>query len=1252
MARSPLFDIYDPYGMLAEQAQYGMLPEDDLEPLGVAPIRRKPQLSDLMPEEEQRSMLNRLAAAGSSGLSGLGWILDTPGAVVRGGLSGGPLKALSALWETSDDRVDGRELLRQYGLAGQQDNWLNFAGGVGAEVLLDPMTYMSLGMNQFLGKGAKTAAGLAAERAGLLDDFGVYARNTLGKGEREALRQSTPRSMLESIADSTARDKAMRDFMGLAGSNAEAMLDQPLAKMNRLSLPGMGGDAFDLYGKNVGDWAAKTGDVLGEGLMTNPYTGSTARALGAAFNNDYLGFVDRDKQLDAQTIMAARRAREKADRRTLAALEFDASKALREAGTSLNDSDLSQALRVMVESGEAPTDLQQYIELPAVQKLLGYTDSLKSKSLVEAQKLGLPLNEFISRTGGGWFPRQQLGFDVPQVPQWPEGVSPPEYIKRQYARGQRPVTFDDNLSRGRDAAYDVMGQSDTLNRMSTDPDLQAALRGADNAQARIILEDWWRANGTPPRTSAAPADFWNDSPLLKEAGFDDAPPGMAFMGNGEVMATPARGPSNDLYGWMDELDDDGQHIYAAPALKDDHPLRMQAADIERQMHALENASADPAQMQALKNRLAKLQAQMPDAAKSVWRDSLYTKLADFMRAVDPQHATTGQPIFGQNFFNELSRYAIGRGRTETNASEMLKILKRNVERVSADAVTGGVNYTPEEALSVLKLTGDTAPDVLAKQLGVERLSDVSFNKKYIDDWAKAITRGQTPPELSTLAQTYDNFTKRFKALALLWPSRYSRDAYSGAFSAAMKGGFWPSDWWTGTRIDAGDYKGLLRKVKDMPRYRDLPTDEAKVREWLVDAAAEGVGTSTAADELLSGAGNANIRSLFPGGAAADTEPLLDRAKRASWKDWLYPFSLPTASGNANPILEAGDRAARFTDAGNRLGTYLNFTRKGYAPSEARRLANLTQVDYRPEAFTDFERDVMKRIFPFYSYTRGITPLIADEVVNNPAGLMGQSIRTISRGAQPSEDNFTPEYLRQSASVPLPAGLPLFGLPADSKLKRYLTNIDLPYESAINLLTPGTGNTLLDKLGTGLRKTGLNILGQSNPLIKGPLELATNRQFYSGRQLSDLYSMLEQPLGGLGLGPLGRFLEQVAVNSPGGSRILGTARQVMDDRLAPQEKWSKVLVNALTGLKFQDVDQERTKRLAARDMLNELLQATPGVRTYENITVPEDALATMPENQRRQYLLYKIIQSAASKRARDKKKAEAALDPLQVLGVIQ
>jgi hypothetical protein len=839
------------------------------------------------------------------------------------------MKALSALWDTTDERVDGRELLRQYGMVGNTDNWSNFGGGLAAEVLLDPLTYASLGLNQFLGKGAKTAAGAVAQKAGLLDDFGVYARNTLGKGEREAMREATARSLLENIPQGSARDAAMRDFLAAGGQ--DAMLDQPLAKMNRVSIPGFTTDAADFYGKSVGDWAAKTGDALGEGLMTNPYTGRVARGVQAAFDPNVLGFVDRDKQLDAQTIMASRRQRARADRLDLAGLQYDANQELRAAGSSLNNPDLSDAMRTVLEGGDAPSNLRDTLDLPAVKTLMDYVSGYRDEAMNQAERLGLPLNEFQSRTGGDWFPRQQLGFDKPQMPQWPEGTVPPERMKKPYSQGSRPVTFDDNLARGRDEAYDVMGQSDTLNRMSLDADLQQALRGAKNEDVRGILERWFAdpQNNVPPK--------------MRDASLDD----FVYRDDGTVDWSKASGPSDDLYGWMDTMDEDGNYIYKAPPLPADHPLNRQAESIKGQLQALPNGSNDPAVKAALMAQLTDITGQMPDAAREVWRDSLHTKLADFVRGMDPQHAETGLPVFGQNTFNELARYVVGRGRNEVNATEMWKILKRQAENTAADAVTGGVNYAPADALKVLGLTGETAPDVLRKTLGVESLDNVSFNKKYIDDWAKTLERGKTPPELSPMLQSYDNFTKRFKALALLWPSRYSRDAYSGSFSAATKGGYSPSDWWTGTQINRGEYSDLLRKIKDLPRYKDLPTDEAKLRQFLVEQGAEGLGTSTANDELLSGAGNASLRGMYPGATAPDTESLVDRGRRATWREWLNPFSISTASGNTNPILEAGDRAAQFTDSGNRYGSYLTFIRKGNSPTEAARLANLTQVDYRP-----------------------------------------------------------------------------------------------------------------------------------------------------------------------------------------------------------------------------------------------------------------------------------------------------------------
>jgi hypothetical protein len=1191
-------------------------------------------------------MLQTLASAGSSGLAGLGWLLDTPGAVVRGGLSGGPGKALSALWDTTDERVDGRELLRQYGMVGDQDNWGNFGGGLAAELLLDPLTYASLGLNQIVGKGAKTAAGNIVQKAGLLDDFGVHARNVLGKGEREALREATARSVLGSVPEGAARDAAMRDFLGAGGT--EAMMDQPLARMNRISLPGFSSDATDLYGKTVGDWAAKAGDALGESMMTNPYTGRIARGVQAAFDPSVMGFVDRDKQLDAQTIMAARKQRERADRLTLSKLQYDANQALRGAGSSLSDTDLSEALRVVAEGGDAASSVTQHLDLPAVQTLLNFVSGYRDEAVNKAKKLGLPLEEFLSRTGGDWFPRQQLAFDKPQLPQWPEGTVPPERLKRQQTRGSKPIAFDDNLSRGRDEAYDVMGQSATLNRMSLDADLQQALRGAKNEDVRGILERWY-------------ADPKNNVPQkMRDASLDD----FVYRDDGTIEWSKASGPGDDLYGWMDTMDDEGNYIYKAPPLAAEHPLNQQAQALREQMRR-QTAAGETARYVSvdgktvrpgndeLEQQLAEVLGQIPDAEREVWRDKLHTRLADFVRGMDPQHSATGLPVFGQNSFNELSRYVLGRGRTEVNAQEMLKILKRQAENVAADSVTGGVNYTAADALKKLGMSGDTAPDVLRETLGVKSLDDISFNKKYIDDWSKTLERGRTPPELSPALEAYDNYTKRFKALALLWPSRYSRDAYSGGFSAATKGAFSPSDWLTGTQINNGDYAGLLRKIKDLPRYRDLPTDDAKLRQYLIEQGAEGLGTSTANDELLSGAGNAGLRGMYPGAVAPETESLLDRAKRATWRDWLNPFSISTASGNTNPILEAGDRAAQFTDAGNRHGSYLTLIRKGYAPNEAARIANLTQVDYRPEAFTNFERDVLKRAFPFYSYTKGITPLIADQLATNPAGMMGQSIRALNRGGQATEQNFTPEHMRKKASIPLPPDLPFFGLPADSPLRRYLSNIDLFYAGPVNLVSSGTGNSLLDKAGSGIKNTLLNVLGQSNPLIKGPLEVLTNRQFYSGREMSDLYSMLEQPLAPAGLGQVGRLAEQAISNAPGGSRLLGVARQLLDDRIPNfVDRLPKVFFNAGTGLTFEDIDQQRTKQQAARQMLNKMLESTPGVRTYENVTVPDEVLRSMPKQQRDMYLLYKIVQSEAAKRARDKKKAELALDPLQVLGVTQ
>jgi len=436
-----------------------------------------------------------------------------------------------------------------------------------------------------------------------------------------------------------------------------------------------------------------------------------------------------------------------------------------------------------------------------------------------------------------------------------------------------------------------------------------------------------------------------------------------------------------------------------------------------------------------------------------------------------------------------------------------------------------------------------------------------------------------------------------------------------------------------------------------------------MRQFIADSSSQRLASGNVISDISGVEDPGKVGGMYVGSGptiAESTRQALQQGRRANpanrtWRNFLGDLASFRGVGitreprpyQTNPLLAMNDAVGSRSEDALRIGTFLTLIRQGVDPAEAGDTVRRLLVDYSPEAFTGFERNVMKRVAPFYSFQKGILPSIAENTLYRPGGLQGQTIRAVTRGTEPSEDNFIPEYLRQSAAIPLPEGWPslLGGEPAEG-LQRYITNIDLPFESTLNLFTPGVGTTAAARFADTVQKSGSNILGQANPLIKAPLEYITNRQLYTGRDMSDLYSVLEQDLG-----PIGRPLEQAIINFvPFGARGISMYRQLTDDRLDPVDARMKAAFNVLAGVKLTDVDEERTKRQAARGMLNQILETTPGVRTYENITVPDDALRSMPEDQRQMYLLYRILQSDAAKRARERKKT--ALDPLEVLGAVR
>jgi len=1187
MSRSPLFDMFG---------------EDD-ELLGMLPVRRRqPRVEDLMPEEEQVSMLRSLANRGASGLSALGWLLDTPGSMVRGALAEGPWKGLSALWETSDERITGRELNRAYGLADDEDNWFNFGGGLASEILLDPLTYASLGLAPLLGGVAKTAAGKAATKAGMMSgDLGLLAKRVaketgqVGYG-RMMLQRETPDAFLNMLQkfDPAEAARLRGQFMDVAGDQADTLLKQRMSGSHRLGLPFLGDTGYDLFGQRYGDFITGAADQLGQSARALPVVGPALRGAQALVDPRVMGAVDETKQWRSRAISEADRLGRQDGARWIGEVmpEIAQQVGFDKWQNNAWRSQFSEAFGLAMENqrgttvwDELPAEIQSlFTPGGAGETLVERARAFQDQAITRARELGVPLNYEDLPFNIGYMSRQKV---FPDAPRMPEGFLAPE--EKAIDRGLE--LFGISAGEGSRRDYTRAFPRWVLNKMAQDTGLQDMLRqmrsnNLDPLDVADNVNDWLRRN-TP--------DYWRQ--------------------------TGGRGPFAYLFEGVDDL-------------------------------------------------------RSPEGRAAIAKgNELYGQLADRMSSLPLNYAAEGLPFYGDPLA-DFTRYVTGRSRVDRNAQALYGEL--------ADMIGGGTlprvpEFSSLSARDAMKELGldvtqqvDDAGEIiersaaekqLAAALGrdVDALDDIRIPTDFIEEMQKRTQKARVAPEAHPLLKGIDQYTQAFKSLALLFPSRYSRDLYSGSFSSAMRGLFNPLDSYAAYQAGRGNYKPLARRLATAPGYENLTEDE-RILKFLQGAGGEQLTQNNVLDDMGRQASNLTAPDFFPGSTGNYTQGLRESMRRnpnplaifrkgPDGKWGINPnnlfWSQRTRQGNPNWLLDAGDRAATATDATNRIGAYLAAVRKGNMPEAARDLADLTQVNYRPEAFTSFERDVVKRLIPFYSFTKGITPLVYEDLVNRPAGLMGQTIRATNRAAEPSEDRFTPEYLRQSAAIPIDKDIPLLGplLGLDTPgVTRFLTNIDLPYEGLINLFTPGVSNTLVGQAGDSFMRTGQNILGQTNPLLKAPLEWFTNRQFYSGRQLSDLYSMLEQSLG-----PAGRGLEQLAYNAPGGSRIAGVVRQIMDDRIDPSERAAKFLFNTLTGLKLQDVDQERTVRLAARTTLNDLLDQAKGMQTYENIFIKPEDLEKLPEAEKRQYLLYRVLQSQASREARERKKREQLLDPMEMLG---
>lgn len=311
--------------------------------------------------------------------------------------------------------------------------------------------------------------------------------------------------------------------------------------------------------------------------------------------------------------------------------------------------------------------------------------------------------------------------------------------------------------------------------------------------------------------------------------------------------------------------------------------------------------------------------------------------------------------------------------------------------------------------------------------------------------------------------------------------------------------------------------------------------------------------------------------------------------------------------------QIGARANQQVEFSNRMSKYLYLRSEGWAPEAAARRVRELQVDYR--RMTPFERDVMRRVAPFYMYARSTVPVMLEQIRTRPGGMTAQTIRASNVGR--GRDEFVPPYVGEAMSLPLGEG-------------RYLSGLGLPTDQFSDLAVYGP------TVRGGASRTLQKGLGQTNPLIKGPLEFAFGQNLFSGQPIEESY---RSPTSSI-------TMNQVLNNLPT-SRYLTTARQLTDPRKGIGAK----AANVLTGARINDVSGglERQERIAEAKTLTELLREHPefssSVDVYPRKDQATGKTVPLPAEAKKLYQAYLALKQKQQAEGRKKGKRKSAMPSL-------
>jgi hypothetical protein len=440
---------------------------------------------------------------------------------------------------------------------------------------------------------------------------------------------------------------------------------------------------------------------------------------------------------------------------------------------------------------------------------------------------------------------------------------------------------------------------------------------------------------------------------------------------------------------------------------------------------------------------------------------------------------------------------------------------------------------------------------------VAEIPGLKFEPKVADQLSRSYRALTNSEEINKFLKVYDGAQNWWK----MW-SLGARPAYHAKNTI---GNLW------------NNYLGGVTSPKP---YGDAAAFQIKVAKGNLEGKIAGYPTKELYDSMMT-------RGIFGEGQyGGDITRRLEEQIQGASKN---PFTLSTK----NPILQGGFKMGQTIEDNARVALYIDQLNKGASFDQAASHVRKYLFDYGD--VTPFEKDVLKRVMPFYTWSRKNIPLQLEALATQPDKInkINLAMNNVQQANQVEQPDLAqvPSYIREQSplyvgsnketgtvtAIPLQGLIPTFDI---AGLTKFMNT-----ETAPQGIQKG-------KLGEALS----TVMGGVSPLIKAPLEYLANYDFFRKKTIQEFEGQTADMLGIKMPVHLAKLLSNVIMlneidrANPGtifGSRTvdpitkevttlnsflgLGTPRESRTD--LPEEQR---LTQYLTGIRVFDVDMNQTE----------------------------------------------------------------------------